>query len=152
AVGVDPTNSDHVLVGGSYCGARSMDGGDTWENISHWLPQFGGSTNDGLLPYVHADWHAIAVVRAGIGVFTVVGSDGGVFFSNNLFMERFPTRVRWVPRNQGIVTHQFYSLASGDPIAGDDYLVFGGLQDNGTRFRDTAAASSPSTFNQVLGG
>ena len=41
AIVVDPTNADHVLVGGNLCGMRTLNGtaaSPTWENVSHWLP------------------------------------------------------------------------------------------------------------------
>ena len=50
-------------------------------------------------------------------------------------------------------THLFYGISSGDPTGGDENVVFGGLQDNGTRFRDLdPTMGKPTTFNQVIGG
>src|SRR5207237_9984042 len=40
-IAVDPTNPDHVLIGGSLCGARTLDGTSDsphWELVAHWLP------------------------------------------------------------------------------------------------------------------
>jgi hypothetical protein len=43
-----------------------------------------------------------------------------------------------------------YSVASGDPATQDPFVLFSGLQDNGTRYR--SKPSSPSAYNQVIGG
>jgi hypothetical protein len=154
AIIVDPTNPDHVVAGGNLCGARTLNGtapSPTWELISHWLPNRDfGATSRGVLPYVHADWHtATSVVMQGV-VKTFVGSDGGVFTSDNLFTTDRGEQVIWTHHNTGLVTHLIYALASGDPITGDPFVLFAGLQDNGTRFRFDPAA--PSVFNQPIGG
>jgi hypothetical protein len=43
-----------------------------------------------------------------------------------------------------------YSVASGDPVTANPFVLFSGLQDNGTRFRTDP--SIPSAFNQPIGG
>ncbi len=154
AIVVDPTNADHVLVGGNLCGVRTVNGTadmPTWENVSHWLPGAGyGETAGGRLSYVHADWHtATSVVVDGV-VRTLAGSDGGIFASANLFTASQPEAVVWQHQNRGLATHLFYSVASGDPATGNPFVLYGGLQDNGTRFR--ADPSNPSGFNQAVGG
>ena len=150
AIAVDPTNADHVLLGGNYCGVRSIDGGATWSNVSHWLPPQASIT----LPYVHADWHAVSLASVGGSFVALAGSDGGLFMSTDVFSNPAPGSVNWTfTDNRGIATHLFYGISSGDPTAGDDQVVFGGLQDNGTRFRDLdPTKGSPTTFNQVIGG
>jgi hypothetical protein len=152
---VDPTNADHVLVGGNFCGARTLDGtaaSPTWELVSHWLPAFAsGNTANGSLPYVHADWHAGASVVIDGAVRTFAGTDGGVFSSTNLFSPTTPPgAVDWKHHNRGLVTHELYAIGSGDPATGNPFVLFGGLQDNGTRFRVNPA--QPSVFNQPIGG
>src|SRR5262249_12425933 len=54
AIAVDPGNRDSVVIGGNLCGARTIDGGATWQMVANWLA-FGG--DEGPLGYVHADWH-----------------------------------------------------------------------------------------------
>ncbi|MCU1281295.1 MAG: hypothetical protein JWM53_4841, partial [bacterium] len=149
AIAVDPTNNNNVLLGGNLCGVRSTDGGTTWGNISYWLPSASIT-----LPYVHADWHAVTVSNAGGTLMAFAGSDGGLFSSSNVFSAASGTAVTWnYTNNRGIATHLFYGIASGDPTAGDENVVFGGLQDNGTRFRDlNVTLGKPTTFNQVIGG
>lgn len=153
AIAVDPSNPDNVVAGGNLCGIRTTNGTSgavKWENVSHWLPSGGGgNVTGGKLPYVHADWHAITIGPNGKAF---AGSDGGLFSSANLFTAGVsPPQVAWAWHNKGVVTHLFYGIASGDPADGDQQIVFGGLQDNGTRFR-SSDPKKPTTFNQVIGG
>jgi photosystem II stability/assembly factor-like uncharacterized protein len=136
AIGVDPVDPNRVLIGGNLCGIRSIDGGTTWQNVAHWLPQSGrGYTSEGFLPYVHADWHTATLVRAG-GIFmALVGTDGGISVSYDVFDRASGTQVSWHHPDVGLVTHLSYSVGSGDPVFGNGSVVFSGLQDNGTRFR-----------------
>jgi hypothetical protein len=155
AIVVDPTNPDHVLVGGNLCGMRTMNGtaaAPTWELVSHWLPGPGyGETANGRLSYVHADWHTATSIVVDGRVTTFAGTDGGLFESTNLWSTgTIAENVVWTHRNKGLATHLLYSVASGDPVAGDPFVAFMGLQDNGTRFR--ANPHDPSAFNQPIGG
>jgi photosystem II stability/assembly factor-like uncharacterized protein len=136
AIGVDPADPKRVLIGGNLCGIRTIDGGATWQNVAHWLPQGGaGLTADGFLPYVHADWHTASIVRIN-GVFmALVGHDGGISVSYDVFDRAAGAQVSWLHPNIGLVTHLPYSVGSGDPVFGNASVVFSGLQDNGTRFR-----------------
>ncbi|MBZ4420767.1 hypothetical protein [Myxococcus sp. RHSTA-1-4] len=156
-IAVDPGDENRVILGGTLCGLRTVNGladQPTWEVVSHWLPAYSESalTSDGVLPYVHADWHRTLVVRTPTGYMTMVGCDGGLFTSTNVF-EPGPINqetVQWRFPNRGLATHLMYNVASGDPATGNQFIAFAGLQDNGTRFRDTEGA--PTTFNQVIGG
>jgi hypothetical protein len=154
AIVVDPTNPDHVLAGGNLCGARTLDGtaaAPKWELISHWLPNdTTGTTADGVLPYVHADWHTATSVVVNGAVRTYAGTDGGVFSSTNLFTAPKPEAVAWTNHNRGLVTHLVYAIGSGDPVTMNPFVLFAGLQDNGTRFR--VDPKTPSVFNQPVGG
>jgi hypothetical protein len=155
AIVVDPTNADHVLVGGNLCGVRTLNGtaaAPTWELVSHWLPgpEY-GATQNGVLPYVHADWHTATSVFIGGTLRTIAGTDGGVFVSTNVFDPATAAeQVTWVDRNRGLATHLMYSVASGDPVTANPFVLYAGLQDNGTRFR--ADPHHPSYFNQPIGG
>ena len=148
---VDPIDPNNLLIGGNLCGARSRDGGQTWQNVSHWLPHAGGDTADGRLMYVHADWHAGQIVHSGDQIFAFVGTDGGSFRATNLFSVDRPVLVDWKSLNKGITSHQLYSIGSGDPVDGDEFLAFSGLQDNGTRIRDDQS-DTDTVYNQVIGG
>ncbi|MFL5358663.1 hypothetical protein [Archangium sp.] len=156
AIAVDPANNDNVIVGGVYCGLRTRNGTAStplWENVAHWLPTGGGGdTATGRLPYVHADWHTMTFVRTAKGYTVLAGTDGGIFASTDVFdgSPANDTTITWRFPNRGIVTHLFYSVSSGDETTGNAFVAYGGLQDNGTRFRDSKTAST--TFNQVVGG
>lgn len=149
AIAVDPTNDNNVLLGGNFCGVRSTNGGTSWTNISYWKPDATVT-----LPYVHADWHAVTLSNVGGTLMAFAGSDGGLFSSSNVFTAASGTAVTWnTTGNRGMATHLFYGVSTGDPTAGDENIVFGGLQDNGTRFRDLdPTLGKPTTFNQVIGG
>jgi len=154
-IAVDPRNPDHVLVGGALCSARTRNGtasAPTWELVSHWAPSFdSGKTEGGPLDYVHADWQTATIIAVGDEVRALAGTDGGLFTSRNVFDPAIqPEQVRWTPHNRGLTTHLLFSLASGDPTAGNRFVLFAGLQDNGTRLRSDPAR--PSVFDEVLGG
>ncbi|AKJ04889.1 hypothetical protein ATI61_10143 [Archangium gephyra] len=158
AIAVDPADPNRVLIGGNLCGIRSSDGGATWQNMSHWLPQGGGGyTADGFLPYVHADWHTATVVRVGSIYMALVGTDGGLSVSRDVFDAPTGAQVNWQHPNIGLVTQLPYSVGSGDPVYGNAGVVFSGLQDNGTRFRliDDEAFISDfdlQNWDQIRGG
>src|SRR5439155_9867026 len=124
----------------------------TWELVSHWLPSTNeGSTQNGMLPYVHADWHAITSVFVGGTLRTIAGTDGGVFVSTDVFRAGTQAeQVTWTDNNRGLATHLMYSVASGDPATANPFVLYAGLQDNGTRFR--VDPHHPSFFNQPVGG
>ncbi|MFP2907071.1 hypothetical protein ACLESD_18890 [Pyxidicoccus sp. 3LFB2] len=154
---VDPGDENRVILGGTLCGLRTINGladKPIWEVVSHWLPAYTDSaqTDEGVLPYVHADWHRSLVVRTPTGYMTMVGCDGGLFTSTDVFNAGPVNQdtVHWRFPNRGLATHLMYNVASGDPATGNAFIAFAGLQDNGTRFRDTAGA--PTTFNQIIGG
>jgi hypothetical protein len=152
-VSVDPGNPNNLLIGGNLCGARSIDGGASWQIVSDWLA-FGGA--EGTLPYVHADWHSSLVTRVNGQPIALAGSDGGIFASYNLFAAARGADVTWFDGNVGLDTHLPYSVGSGDPIFGTASLVLTGMQDNGTRFRvsqtEAFLSDFPKAWNQITGG
>ena len=142
---VDPANHDNVLVGGNLALVRSRDGGATWSVMTDWLPFFAAQNTIGQA-YVHADWHTGTFAG---GVF-YGGTDGGIFRSADV-LTAAPGAATFEDRlNRGIVSHLVYTVASGDEQSQSSAVVFGGLQDNGTRLR--ASAGDVSVFNQVMGG
>ncbi|HVE84644.1 MAG TPA: hypothetical protein VND93_17425, partial [Myxococcales bacterium] len=98
----------------------------------------------------HADWHRTIIVRIGATARVLGGCDGGLYWSDNTLSVANPETATWNGGNRGLPTHLSYSVASGDPVSGNPFVAFTGLQDNGTRFRDTTATST--VFNQVIGG
>lgn len=154
AIIVDPDNPDIVFVGGQLSMVRTLDGGASWSVMSDWLP-----AADGIpLPYLHADFHAMAYgpapAASGGGKMFYVGGDGGLFTSIDAFSAAPGTARINDSLNAGLVTHLAYSLAcaSENWPAELQGFVIGGLQDNGTRLRAPNSANGPSTFNQVVGG
>jgi hypothetical protein len=153
AVSVDPGNANNLLIGGNLCGARSVDGGQTWQIVSDWLA-FGGA--EGPLPYVHADWHNSHIVRVNGQPISLASSDGGIFASFDLFSAARGTDVHWFDANVGLDTHLPYSAGSGDPTFGTAKYVLTGMQDNGTRIRVSQSefylSDFPKAWNQIQGG
>ena len=119
-VEVDPEDPEIVFIGGLEL-YRSMNGGNSWDNLSDWdLMYYGGGDR-----YIHADIHQVAFQPSNSDA-VVVTSDGGVFFSSNALSN---TPV-FIERNQGYNTLQFYTCDIS-PVDQSTYFV-GGLQDNGT--------------------
>jgi photosystem II stability/assembly factor-like uncharacterized protein len=114
--------------GGLYLGGiqlyRTFDGGDSFYTLMEWARS-----------NVHTDQHVFAVAPSGA---LWVGNDGGVYRSTD-------EGRSWVDRGQGLVTTQFYGLAS---FPGREDLLFGGLQDNGSLRR----RGDPPEWRFVLGG
>ncbi|HEY8211556.1 MAG TPA: hypothetical protein VIG99_28935 [Myxococcaceae bacterium] len=155
ALQVDPGDDNVLVAGGMLCGMRTLNGKaatPTFNLISHWLPAVDnfGDTSFGTLPYVHADWHRVVIVRVGAKARVLAGCDGGLFWSDDALSAAIPETATWNHANRGLPTHLSYSVASGDPATGDPFLAYTGLQDNGTRFRDPTTTST--TFNEVIGG
>ncbi len=107
-IAVNPQNKNEVHIGGIMT-HRSLDGGQTWEQTSHWL------RNDPL-PFIHADIDII-VYKEGRAFF---GTDGGLFTTDD-------GAVSFTDRSSGLSIRQFYRLA----ISRDGELLVGGSQDNG---------------------
>jgi hypothetical protein len=158
-VAVDPGNPNRAIFGGDLCSAITKDGGATFQAASHWLPQGGsGYTTDGFLPYVHADWHTSLAIRdAGGQSVLFAGTDGGLFVTRNIWDVPTTPQGQWQQPDVGLATHLFYGIGTGDPTLGNPNVVFGGLQDNGTRWRLLSDESYIADFNaqnwdQILGG
>jgi len=146
AIAVDPQDANAVIVGGQFSFAGSQDGGQTWTLLGEWAPQF---TQSGL-QYVHADLHAIAFSQADHQLY--VGGDGGLFLVDVSPASPGSGRIS-DNLNLGMVTHLVYNIACAPDAPGwegEQDFVIAGLQDNGTRLRNSLSA--PGTFDQVLGG
>ena len=126
---VDPTNANVAYFGGALLAIKTSDGGTSYKQISNWLAQFS-------LPYVHADFHASHIASNGTLYF---GSDGGIFRSTDAGATFTHTL------NEGIASHLVYQV--GSSLNNRDAVIVG-LQDNGTRVRET----NTSIFNQQIGG
>ena len=157
-VAVNPGDSSRALFGGDLCSAVTVDGGATYQLASDWLPQSGlGFTNNGFLGYVHADWHTSLALRIGGRPVLLVGTDGGIFVTRNIWDVPTPELGSWSQPDVGLATHLFYGIGTGNPTLGNPNVVFGGLQDNGTRWRLISDEAFIAEFNsgnwdQILGG
>jgi len=120
AVSVHPDNPDIVFIGGLEL-YRTMNGGETWTDLSEWdLMYYGGGDR-----YVHADIHQIVFNPINSNIIAVT-SDGGNFYSENATSNN----VQFIERNKGYNTLQFYTCDILD--RNNEYMYVGGLQDNGT--------------------
>jgi hypothetical protein len=122
ALWVNPTDSNHVIVGGVYLRA-SVDGGATWTLI-----------NDGI----HVDHHAIVEdPRYDDVTYRSVffGNDGGVYKASNI---RTVAQTGYRALNNSLGVTQFYGGA-GSATTG---VIVGGTQDNGTVVRQPQSGAS----------
>jgi hypothetical protein len=118
ALWVDPTNADHLIVGGLDLW-RSTDGGVNFTKISTWW----------LAPdSAHADHHFIMEHPAYDGTTNkqvYFANDGGIYTANDVEIASGGTG--WQELNNNLTITQFYGMG----VSPDDTVV-GGTQDNGT--------------------
>ncbi len=103
---VDPSDNNHIFVMGISL-YRSKDGGETF-------------TGDGGGGGVHVDHHAMWVDPAD-GRHIILGNDGGLY-------ETYDRMDNWTHHNRFAIG-QFYHVGVGPR---ENYMVYGGLQDNGS--------------------
>ncbi len=120
--GVDPTDPDHVYVGGLDVWSTG-NGGNNWLHQSDWALMYYGGGDD----YVHADQH-VQLYKPGSENEMLFGSDGGVFYTANASS----SNPVFEEKNNNFSTLQFYTCAIS-PVPGDNRYI-GGLQDNGTLY------------------
>lgn len=121
---VDPANGNIVYYGtqanSSNNGGtlfRSLDGGQSWEDISR---------GDGITGGLHVDTHQIVISSANPQtLFT--GNDGGIWRTDNA--QATPNSLRWLQLNDTMNITQFMSIALHPT---DPNIMIGGTQDNGT--------------------
>jgi photosystem II stability/assembly factor-like uncharacterized protein len=129
-VWVDPTNANHVIVGGQTLW-ESLDGGNTWQN------QINGT--------IHNDHHAIVADPRFDGVHNrtvYFGNDGGVYKIDDLAAEQTSPAYAI---NNNLGDTQFYGAAV-DPFTG---AILGGTQDNGLEARP---AGGGLAWSELTGG
>ncbi|HEX5631591.1 MAG TPA: hypothetical protein VFX50_00110, partial [Gemmatimonadales bacterium] len=122
ALWVDPTDANHVIVGGLDL-YQSRDGGVSFSQVSDWR-------NTPASP--HADHHVL-VSPPNFGQGNAVlynGNDGGVYRAANVYaLSGGTSGSGWSNLNNGLAVTQFYG-AAGRTAAGG--RVIGGTQDNGS--------------------
>jgi photosystem II stability/assembly factor-like uncharacterized protein len=114
-IAVDPTNANIVYTGGINIW-KSTDGGVTWALRTHWSGASGVQT-------VHADQHALEWQN---NTTLWLGNDGGIYRTTN-------GGVNWTDRSNTLIISQMYRI----DVAQQDSKVITGLQDNGTKLRQT---------------
>ncbi|MDY0780428.1 PA domain-containing protein [Tenacibaculum sp. IB213877] len=114
---VDPANDNNIYVGGIDL-FKSLDGGTTWTQFSHWYGGFG-------FQEVHADQHIAAFAHNNSDKI-IFGNDGGIYYTTN-------AGEITESRNKGLNITQFYSVgvAPTSAFTGDYFVA--GAQDNGTQ-------------------
>ncbi|MBN3034613.1 MAG: T9SS type A sorting domain-containing protein [Bacteroidales bacterium] len=136
AVGVSPTDPDHLFIGGLDVW-KGETGGSAWSKVSDWLKMYSGGGDD----YVHGDIHTF-LFRPGHPDEMIIGTDGGVFYtqdagaSSPVFMER----------NRNYNTLQTYACAIS-PYTGD-MKGGAGFQDNGSLYYE----GDPVTIDAMVSG
>ena len=147
-LGVDPTNANHLVVGANLALYRSMDGGATWSQMTHWY----GS----LHPYAHSDFHATAWSNGTL----YVANDGGLAVVRDPWRATPPTGedLTFIDnrRNKGLTSHLVYNIGSTIATSPTDskWRVTAGMQDNGTRIRQGSgtALQTSGVFEDMVGG
>ncbi len=134
AIAVNPTDENHVMIGGVDI-LKTTNGGTSWSQITSW---WGGCSRQ----YVHADQHVI-YYEPGSSTVAYFGNDGGIW--------RTATATATTPtiaaKGNNYNVTQFYSCAIHPTSGSNIYLA--GAQDNGTQ-RFTTAGMNATT--DVTGG
>ena len=131
---VDPNNSNVLLVGGVDL-FKSTNGGNNWQQISHWYGGFG-------FQEVHADQHAI-LFEPGNSNVIYFGNDGGIYRSSN-GTASIPT-ISHVSDNYNVT--QFYACSMTNVAYASDFIA--GAQDNGSQKYNSLGINSTV---EVTGG
>lgn len=118
-IAVNPSDTNHVIVGGVDL-FESRDGGNSWNQLSHWYGGFG-------YQYVHADQHNI-VFRDDTSNVVIFSNDGGIAYCPDSKTTSTPVIVT---RIKDYNTTQFYGCDI-HPDASSNYFL-AGAQDNGTQ-------------------
>lgn len=129
AIEVNPGNVGNVITGGINCW-RSTNFGVDFTNATEWY-----EPTSPVAKYVHADIHNLAYNP--LNDYLYVCSDGGVSVSTD-------HGVNWTVKWVGLQLAMYYTMSN---YAADQNIILGGLQDNGTMFKN----SSSFTFNHIEG-
>lgn len=124
-IAADPDNANTIHIGGVNHW-KSTDGGANWTIKSHWAGSSGIET-------VHADKHMLEFQD---GNTLWEGNDGGIYKTTN-------GGDAWTDRTSDMVISQMYRIG----VAESNERVLAGLQDNGTKRKDTNG-----DWDDVLGG
>ncbi len=165
ALGVDPNDEEHLVIGGLNVHALSnaRDAGSlSWVQLSDWASQYYFS--DYLISYfglenidssknhfVHADIHSLIFASSSDEL--IASTDGGVQYTGDLNkgfvtlegerLEAYPT---FKPLNHSMATTQYYTIDLHPSFGNME--VIAGTQDNGTH----TSESGSITYASMIGG
>ncbi len=138
----DPTN-DNIIYAGGIDLFRSINSGQSWEQISKWEDTPG--LENLPVSLVHADQHVMQF-RPGNTNQAIFGHDGGVSFASDLAAAS--SSDVFITPELNYITTQFYSVAvAPKSFASGDYFL-GGTQDNGSLLIENG---NPASIG-ILGG
>jgi len=115
---VDPNNANILFVGGVDL-FKTINGGNTWQQISHWYGGFG-------FQEVHADQHAITFEPGNSSVI-YFGNDGGIYRTAN----GTATIPSIITKSENYNVTQFYACAMNPTAYSSQFIA--GAQDNGSQ-------------------
>jgi hypothetical protein len=139
-VSVKPDQPNTVFIGGTNI-YRSTDGFTTPDNVTH-IGGYAETTELPLFelyPVQHPDQHVLFFDPQNPNTL-YAGNDGGLYKTTDCMA----ANVQWASLNHGYVTTQFYSIALDHAVSNN--TIIGGLQDNGTRYINTANVQQPWTM------
>ncbi len=157
---VDSDDPNRLFVGSNLALWRSMDGGSTWQQMTHWYA--------GTRVYAHADWHTGAIYKNGGTKYFYFGNDGGLSIVRDPWRSTIPSGAAGGAgvdkdptfidnsKNVGLANHLVYNLGStlASNAADAKYRISLGLQDNGSRIRTDAGSGLQNSgqFDENVGG
>lgn len=128
---VDPTNANHLVIGGLDL-HQSSDGGVNWSQISTWWLEPSSP---------HADHHMIIHdpnYDGNINKRVYFSNDGGLYKADDIsIVDSSASENGWSNLNNGLAITQFYGAAG---ISGSK--ITGGTQDNGSLIQSTGSTSA----------
>lgn len=131
AIEVSPANANYILTGGIALW-RSSNGGITY---TYGDPSINSSS------YYHGDIHDIVYHPLNNNI-VFMCSDGGLYRSND-------NGFNWSDLNQDLQVTQYYKIATNpSTTGGQENVIIGGTQDNGTNMRSIFGGSN---FTQIAG-
>lgn len=133
---VHPTDPNTVFLAGLDI-YKSTDGGNSWAQVSMWLPPSDRRNPEGL-PYVHADHHVFAFDPSTNPPTLYNTSDGGAARSRDLGQT-------WEQLNHDLGVTQFYTFAVHPT---NPSIMLGGTQDNGTPM---TVNNQINSWNDIVG-
>lgn len=149
---VDPVDPNRLVAGAVTGSYRSLDGGQTWSQLTHWAAD--------KRVYSHADMQTATWSQTGPRVL-YVGNDGGISLFRDPYRPTIPAGAGDVPtdltfvdnrRNKGLASHLVYTVGSTAAATPADarHRVILGMQDNSTGLRVNAGSGLAASTTYTL--